>query len=99
MDREEYELLHDVLSGDQKHGYRPVNFSFWYWLHGDEMEGWTEDEKIERWKRVSVFENYDFSEDEIKALKMEIEKADKMQDGLEDQQNEGWNKRAYEVDS
>lgn len=85
MDDKNFELLHDVLSGDQKHGYRPVNFSFWYWLHGDEMKDMTADEKIKRWKSVSVFENYDFSEDEIKALKMEIEKSDRIQDSLEDQ--------------
>lgn len=46
-----------------------VDFNFWYWMNAWDCKGLTEDQIIEKWKSVSVFDGKDLPEHFIRYLK------------------------------
>lgn len=82
--KESIDILNALFGKDKSAKW--VNFDFWYWMNSWDCVGMTEEQIIEKWKSVSVFEEKDFTEDYINQLKESIRATNKipfMDDALE----------------
>lgn len=63
------ELLIDALSPEPREGIKWHDFGFWYWINACRLEGKTEDEIIEKWKSVSIYQGRELQKEYIEELK------------------------------